>query len=365
MILRYPYSFDQRSNPGFTLAHAVGETTVIASGDGKVVAVGPLPPFWAFSTGSPHTNNSSYQVVIDHGSGVSTVVHGLINVQVRVGDLVARGDALGSAFTEEIFFAVLHNGNAYDPASLNRHFRTQNGNEIVGQGGLLRFAPDRIARDLSNSVLSTLVTGTRYFYNALCSKSRLLVNIDFSGNGQKIGLAADGISSSDYWNVYAPQVFQETVFTGPIYYCGGADYNVDPVVFLDDYARVRSNIRLERVAPLTADAGSTSAWDHMLSTWVGGYPGGTPVQSSFKLKGFTAGTYRIYLYANQKNGAQASDFYVSVNMDAPVHLTNNPTGVLSFVLNDNYVKTDVVLSDDDVVLITVIGFLSGIQVKRL
>lgn len=365
MTLRFPYSFDQRSNPGFTLARSVSEPSVIASGDGKVVAVGSMQPFWAFSAGSTHATNSSYQVVVEHGYGVTTVVHGLHSVAVRIGQHVSRGDVLGQALTDEIFFAVLHNGNAYDPASLNRHFKTQNGNEIGGQGGMLRFAPDRIARDLSNSVLSTLVAGKRYFYNALCLKSRLMVNIDFNGNGQKVGLAADGITTSDFWNVYVPEVFQESIFTGPLYYCGGSTFTVDPVQHLNDYTNTLSNIRLERVAPLTADAGAASTWDHMLSTWIGGYPEGSPVQSSFKLKGFTSGTYRILLYSAQQSGGQASDFYVSVNMGTPVLLQNTPTGALSFVLNDNYVQTDVVLSDDDVVLITVVGFLSGLQVKRL
>jgi murein DD-endopeptidase MepM/ murein hydrolase activator NlpD len=46
--LIFGFTYAQRINPGYTLVFPAGED-VIAAGDGRVSAVGPLLPFWAFS----------------------------------------------------------------------------------------------------------------------------------------------------------------------------------------------------------------------------------------------------------------------------------------------------------------------------
>src|SRR3546814_35123 len=128
-----------------------------------------LSPVWAYSQGSTLGSSTPQQVVIDHGSGIKTVLHGMSTLSVRPGQDVSRGDVIGAPMTSEVFFAVLFNGQPHDPATINRHFRAQNEKYVPGQGGKLRFAPDFRLRDFSEGVVSTLVSGYRYFVAATCA----------------------------------------------------------------------------------------------------------------------------------------------------------------------------------------------------
>ena len=355
--LSYTFSFDQRVNPGLTLQFPSGESAR-AAGGGRVVGSGSLKPFWAYLPGSTHATNNSYQVVIDHGAGVRTVVHGLQSVAVGVGQNVTRGQVLGTTLNSEVFFAVLFNESPYDPTSINRHFSSQDGNKVIGQGGMLRYAPDIGVRDLSDGIMSTLISGLRYFVPLTCAKPPFLVNIDFNGNGEKVGLAATGISASDYWNVYTAVDFTQTNnYIG----CIGSTFNISPVVPLQNYAGVLSTARLERVSPMTDDAGSDDRFDEMLSTWIGG-DNGAPIENTFKVKGLPAGTYTVYLYAGESG--ETTDFYTFVNSGTPALASVTPTAATSFILNDNYVAPQFVLSAQDVLTIKAVGYWAGMQIRR-
>jgi hypothetical protein len=363
--LHFPYSFAQRVNPGITVAFPAGEN-VIACGDGKVIAAQLVQPFWAFSPDSPHATKNSYQVVIDHGSEVRTVVHGMSSVSVQVGQSVTRGDVLGTPLTEEVFMAVLFQGNAYDPQTINRHFKVQNGNIVVGQGGLLRYAPDFAIRDLSDGIISTLVDGWRYFVNDDCSMPNVLVNIAFNGNGSKTGLAANGIAATDFWNVYTPVSFDQVVVTtggGYGYGCVGLEFTNDPVVYLLDYAQVETPIWFERQF-MVSNAGTSSRFDPMLSRWAGGYNSGTPYENTFSLRDVPPGNYVLYLYANEGTPPDTSTFYVSVDNGAPTVKTNTPTGTAAFVVDRNYVQYPLTLTAKSTIHIRCYGYIAGLQIKR-
>jgi hypothetical protein len=622
VALRFQFTLDQRVNPGITVAFPEGEDAV-APGNGTVIAAETVAPFWAFSPGSAHATSNSYQVVIDHGFGLKTVVHGLQSVAVNVGQSVSRGQALGTPLTTEVFFAILYNGSPYDPMGINRHFTAQNGNVVPGQGGYFRFSPDFKVRDLSNNKVSTLIDGTRYFVNDNCSKPPVLINVDFNGSGNKVGLAATGIGPTDYWNVYTPVAFTAEVdvvtpsgvgnglssalqayykfdetsgnaadssgngrhliehgtietdsgklgnsrrhdasedddyFSTPsaawntfgandftiafwfkpgttfdisqdmliiskwdfsakmswfidydrgtypfdhamlfwgsedginffeivktefyefpdlnkwyfIYVkrsagvvtisltgedlttlnpgdsaayagtlfdnstvplsvgavfngtnnpdtsqdtggsidelgfwstglstgeldslfnggegfnftefndtangslifgvsgCGGTNFSSSPVAFLNDYTNTSYPVRLERVSPMSADAGAGSSFDPMLADYIGGYSG-TAISNSFKLKGAPGGNFDLYLYSDKTSGTLASTFRVGVNGASPTVKQNTPTGATTFIESNNYVKYNLSLTAGDVVDITVEGFWSGMQLFR-
>lgn len=363
--LHFPYTFDQRVNPGITVAFPANES-VIACGNGTVVATQSVKPFWAFSAGSAHGSKNSYQVVIDHGSDVRTVLHGMSSVVVRVGQAVSRGDVLGTPETDEVFMAVLFQGNAYDPQSINRHFKVQNGNVIVGQGGLLRYAPDFKVRDLSDNIFSTLVDGWRYFVNDDCSMPNVLVNIDFNGAGTKTGVAANGIAATDFWNVYTPISFDQMVVTKGGGYgsgCVGIEFTNDPVVYLVDYAQLETPIWFERQF-MVSNAGTSVRFDPMLSTWAGGYNAGTPYENTFSLRDVPPGSYVLYLYANEGTAPDTSTFYVSVDGGAPTVKTNTPIGTSAFVNNRNYVQYPLTLATKGTIHIKCYGYIAGLQLKR-
>jgi hypothetical protein len=360
LSLRFPYTFDQKANPGITVSFQSGESA-IAMGNGTVTAAQPVQPFWAFSPGSLHASRSSYQVVIDHGFEVRTVVHGLSSVNVRVGQAVTRGEVIGTPLTDEVFLAVLYHGNAYDPQSVSRHFKAQNGNIVVNQGGFLRYAPDFTVRDLSDGIISTLVNGVRYFVPRDCQSPPFLLNIDFNGNGSKEGLAAVGISGSDFWNVYTPVEFIETEVIPDGYIgCIGSEFNISPMLDLRNYDAVTSVIRMERISPMSVQGGSAVRFDPMLSTWIGG---SDPVTNVIKLRGVPAGTFKLYLYTGEVGAL--TDFYVSINGGAPSTASATPTANNSFVENNNYVVFDLVLSAYAVLTIQGVGSWSGLQLKRL
>lgn len=142
-------------------------------------------------------------------------------------------------------------------------------------------------------------------------------------------------------------------------------YSADPVLPLRDSTGARSVIRLERVDPLTADAGVGSSFDQMLSTWVGGLDEmAVPITNGFRLLNIPSGTYDLYLYAGEAVG-DTTDFYLSVN-GLPYSLQSaTPTGSTNFVEGDNYVVFDnLVLSVGSTLDIRVLGCLAGLQLKR-
>lgn len=363
--LRFPYTFDQRVNPGITIAFPDGESA-IAAGDGKVLVAQTVAPFWAFSPGSPHATKNSYQVVIDHGEGVRTVVHGLSSVSVTVGQQVSRGDVIGTPLTTEVFFAVLYQLNAYDPQSISRHFKVQDGNAVVGQGGLLRYAPDFRVREFAEGIVSTLVTGWRYFVPESCAVPDFLVNVDFNGDGSKSGEAASGVGATDYWNVYTPISF-ESVLTahgaGYGYGCVGYEFTADPVVYLLDYAQVRTPVWFERQV-MVSNAGTSSWFDAMLSRWAGGYNSGVPYENTFSLREVPPGDYVLYLYANEGTPPDTSTFYVSVDAGAPTVKSNTPTLTAAFVDNGNYVQYPITLAAKGTIHIKAYGYIAGLQLQR-
>jgi len=144
-----------------------------------------------------------------------------------------------------------------------------------------------------------------------------------------------------------------------------AIYSADPIIPLRDHLGNRAVIKLERVDPLTADAGSGPSFDPVLSTWVGGVDGMmVPITNGFRLLDIPAGTYNLYLYAGESVG-NATDFYLSVNSQPYSLKTATPTGAATFVENDNYVLFgNLVLSSESVLDIRVLGFLAGLQLRR-
>lgn len=142
-------------------------------------------------------------------------------------------------------------------------------------------------------------------------------------------------------------------------------YSADPVIPLRDHKGAKSVVRLERVDPLTVDAGSGSSFDDMLSTWVGGLDGlSVPILNGFRLLDIPQGKYHLYLYAGESVGDD-TDFYLSKN-GLPYELkTASPTGSLTFVEDDNYVVfEDLVLHRGSTLDIRVLGFLAGLQLRR-
>ncbi len=142
-------------------------------------------------------------------------------------------------------------------------------------------------------------------------------------------------------------------------------YSADPVLPLRDSNGVRSVIKLERVDPLTADAGTGTSFDPMLATWIGGLDGlSVPILNGFRLLDIPTGTYDLYLYAGESPG-DTTDFYLSVNSQPYSLKSATPTGALTFVANDNYVLfNNLVLSSGSVLDIRVLGFLAGLQLRR-
>lgn len=363
LALHFPYTFDQRVNPGITVGFPAGEN-VIACGSGTVIAAQPVKPFWASTAGSVHERKNSYQVVIDHGGDVRTVLHGMSSVAVNAGQAVSRGDTIGTPQSDEIFIAVLYHGNTHDPQTINRHFKVQNGNIVVGQGGLIRYSPDFTIRDLSDGIVSTLINGWRYFVPETCAKPNVLVNIDFNGAGNKSGLAATGILPSDYWNVYTPISFDQVVVTkGGGYGCVGIEFTNEPVVYLLDYLSLETPIWFERQF-MVSNAGTSTRFDPMLSRWAGGYNAGTPYENTFSLRDVPPGNYVLYLYANEGTAPNTSTFYVSVDAGAPTVKTNTPTATAAFVDNRNYVQFPLTLAAQGTIHIRCYGYIAGLQIKR-
>lgn len=208
LALRYGYS-DSPKRPGQVLVLPSLTEPVTAPGSGIVVSITRK-----FQTGWTHSAGEldSYQtleVKIDHGGYVTTAIHGLSTVNVLIGQYVTRGDRLGLAKTTEIFFQLFYRTQTVDPATMSPFFRGYDGGKVPDKTRKLRSGPDFVSRALSRT-MSVLIGGIRYFVDKYASKPELLINIDFNGDGSKTGPAQEGITPTDFWNVYEPTVFDTT-----------------------------------------------------------------------------------------------------------------------------------------------------------
>ena len=83
---------------GYTCATGDG---VYAAADGTAVAVSPL-------------SDGLYGLLIDHGGGAETLYARMAEVDVKPGDAVRRGDAIGKA-SETLYFEYRLDGESTDP----------------------------------------------------------------------------------------------------------------------------------------------------------------------------------------------------------------------------------------------------------
>jgi len=110
------------------------------------------------------------------------------------------------------------------------------------------------------------------------------------------------------------------------------------------------------------------SFDEMMRTYLGGYSAShVPKTTSFNLRGIPTGTYALYLYSSQQDRTTltGTDFYVQVNSATPVLKTVSGVPVIKFEENTNYSLFNLVLSAGDVVRVTVVGYLNGLQLKRV
>lgn len=363
--LLFAFGSEGRVNNGITVEMEEGEPA-IAPGVGNVVSCTNAGAQWQTSSDIVKHSNV-FSVTIDHGNGVKTTVSGMRNSLVSVGDKVQRGDSLGEMLTTQLYVELSVANRRINPLQANSHWRIQNGNHVTGQGGKIRFAPDRIVRDLSNGVTAIINSGISYFKQAV-NPTPLLVNIAFNGDGSKQGLAATGFTAADYWNTYSPVSFTSSPsgacpYFGPSF--GFYTFSSEAVVHLYDYAENRSSVVLERIAPLGTESGTGFSWDEMLRFWIGSYSGFVPYENSFRLRGMPAGDYRLYLYADQGALPYASAFYVAVGSGSAVEKTNNPSGDVSFVENRNYVVYELTLASGESITVRSVGYFSGLQLIRV
>lgn len=357
----YRYSPSHSSpNLGYTLSVPAGEP-VISPGDGVIEQAVPAAQHWKFTSPSYYDTTASYAVVINHGQGVRTIVHGLQSVLVTGSQTVQRGQLLGYPADVEMFVGVYVNGNYIDPSTVNRHFAVQDELVAPGQGGFLRQAPDILIR-AAGTVASYFIAGLRYFSSI--PPVPVLFNIAFNGNGEKTGLAATGISSNDCWNVYTPVNFTGT-YSYACYSGGAQTFPITPAVFLLDYAKNTSPVWLERLSPQYGIGGSAVTWDEMLDDWIGGYAGPTAYVNTFNIRGLPPGNYAVYFYANQGSGALVSTFMVSVNGGTPTSQTNNPTSTQAFLNGENYSVFNVQVPLGGKITVQAIGYWSGLQIIRV
>lgn len=361
----FTYTNQGLINDGITFETLVGEPAV-APGAGKVTRIYTAVPDW--QTNDAELKRSTVQhIVIDHGNSVTTVIGGFSSLSVAPGKVVNRGDKLGDLFTNQLFFSLAIGKKSINPCAIGSHWLIQNGNVVTGQAGKIRFAPDRLVRDLSNGINVILAAGLHYFTD-LFRTPQLLLNVAFNGNGSKIGAGAVSVTADDYWNVYTPEDFLATVSGACYYYYYGYygvqtfyAFSADVVLELNDYTGEHNPVFLERIAPLFSAAGSAASWDNMLTRWVGGYLGPVPYENTFRLRGMATGNYELYLYANQG----ATTFYAAVSYDMPVAKPNSPTATPAFLENLNYVKYTLTVPPGGFITFKAVGYLSGMQLKRV
>jgi hypothetical protein len=349
-----PFQREAPSNFGFVLAIAE-DANIVAPGDGVVASIRRTRPGW---NSSLVANRNSLCLCLDHGEGIKTYIHGIKNLKM-IPSTVTRGDVLGTS-TGEVFFAVEVDRTLINPALVNPFFVPRDGQIYFEQPNFIAQAPITV-RSLISNVRVAVENTLSYFIRP--GGGFILFNVDFNGNGSKTGLAATGVSDTDHWNVYDPVDFYITGYTCGYYGVGtGARYfNQALLVPLRTYLNAPSKVFLERVVPLTSFASAGASWDAMLASWVGGYSGPTPFVNAFNLRGLPRGNYGLYLYAEQGTTPLTSIFQVTVDGSAQT-ATLNPTGVSSFVENDNYAYFELNLSARSAVEIVANGYLSGLQI---
>lgn len=358
--LLFGFAREGYTNRGYTLRLDAGEPAV-ACADGVVRSVARKPPNWQHSAGDLDSF-FPYEVVIDHGQNVFSTTSGMLSTQLQAGAPIGRGDLLGPLVTDECFFAVQVSGVTVNPINVSRHFVPMQEQQVPGQGHKLRFGPDTILRSLADGVTFVVYSALRYF---LPMPNPVLFNVDFNGSGAKTGFAATGLTQDDYWLVYNAGAFTASSAAGYYYYyCAGTVYSSNPQVFLYDAEQNKTGVRLERVASAAGTAGSSSQFDPMLSTWIGAN-GGTPEENFFAIKGLPAGSYDLYLYANEGTLPFTSTFYVAVDNAAPVSKSTAPTVTAAFVEDANYVKFSITVGSSSSVSVKAYGYLAGLQLKRI
>ena len=358
---------------GATLEFEAGEP-VVSPGTGSVIKVSKENCRY-LRQGDSQDSVFSYEVTIDHGHRVFTHLKGLATANVAMDAKVYRGDVIGMPAVSEIFFAVRYGNEWFNPNEINRHFNLQD-EHVPAQVGKMRFAPDKLMRNLAGAVTSVVYNSVRYFTGAAQGFQPMLLNVDFNGNGLKIGTASLGYTSDDHWNIFAPGAFSWTEGGYPgCYACGyGASYGVTPKFFnkspqtwLLDYKQIKSSVWLERILAASAASGALTSWDQMLSTWIGGWSGAVPEENFFAVRGMVAGTYRLCLYADTigRSPATPTTFYVSIDNGTPISKTTSPTATPVWTENGNYVKFDLTVPAQGVVYVKSYGYFDGLQLERL
>src|SRR6516225_1532339 len=79
LFLAQPFSAATPPCLGHVYRLDMGEPA-IAAGGGTVRSIRSLFPGWPFTPGSPIGTQRTYEVVLDHGNGITTSVHGLASV---------------------------------------------------------------------------------------------------------------------------------------------------------------------------------------------------------------------------------------------------------------------------------------------
>jgi len=368
LYVAYAYAREHQINAGITFRLEPGEQAV-APGAGKVVVVSLRWASWQHSPGDLESKHS-YQVTIDHGQGVWTVVAGMadLSAAVKEGLLIERGTVMGTLVTDECFFQVAVNREVKNPVKINRHFKTFDARYVPGQQRFLRAAADFITRTLNEGIEAVLVAG-RHFFENIRQRWLLTLNVDFNGNGSKSGAAAAG-ETGDFWNVYAAGAFTATPSGSYGYgygyyyyyysYCSGVTFNTTPQVFLRTAGNVLSTIWLERIANASGASGSSAWFDPMLSTYIGG----AGEENFFAVRGLPAATYDLYVYGNDGTVPNTTTVYVAVDNGTPQVKQTAPTVTPAFIENANYVRFQIVTQSGSTVSVKVYGYLAGLQLIR-
>jgi len=397
--LLYGFRSEVYTNNGYTFEIESGESA-ISPGTGTVSSA--VKRFAKFkNTQNILAGTPTYEVTIVHSGGVQTVVAGLASLAVRPGDAISRGDILGQPATSQIFFGVRYLNEMFSPHELGRHWRTQN-EYVPGQAGNLRQATDKLIRNFAGTIASSIYQGIRYFVDLIRGFKPLMVNVDFNGNGSKVGFAGLGLTDADYWNVYAAGAFNwqnnvsgcysyatyvsaddyRYVYVYPYLYtysypysyfyayglCGQTKvFNQNPQMWLNDSTDIKSPVWIERAGPATSASGTYATWDAMASTWIGGWSGGIPEENSFALRGLPAGTYKVACYASSfgRYFTTGTTFFVSVNNGAPAIKATIAIATPAFIEDSNYVVFTVAVPAGGTIVVKAYGYFDGLQLERL
>lgn len=356
----YTFSRAEPANWGLTLAVGKG-VPLVAPGDGTVDQIAYLEAKWRNDIGLVRCLG----IRIDHGQGVKTWVHGFDVPATGYGP-VKRGQLLGYATQDQIFFGVEYNGTLQDPTHVNQHFGLMDGWLGYQKETKLRQAPDLLTTALT-LIQSYLWQGIRYFFPPV--PVPVLFNLNFNGHHDKTGPAQIG-AQGDVWNDipaidFAPVGYGYYGYILYYGYCyGGVHFPAGLGFFLNDFRGVATKVYYER-GLLTSAAGDTPFFDPMLSSWVGGYNGATPLLNSFTVRNLPAGVYDLYLYSNGGATSDQTTFYVSVNYGVPQTKTITPTGVNAWVEDENYAKFgSLTIPSRGAITVSAYGYLAGLQLQR-